>query len=535
MGSSDGSIIGTPTKIVDNGPDVGCFVVVLMAEGYTQSQLPDFQQACTDFTTALFALAPYNDCASAINVYRLDIASTESGADDPTTADCPGSGTTAKTYFDSSYCTDKIQRLMSFNDSLAISVLNTQVPAWDRAILLVNSSIHGGAGGKVAISSTGPGWTTTALHEFGHSLGLADEYETWFGCPGTTETDYFQHTNVEPGEPNVTIETNRSLLKWRSFVLPTTSLPTTSNVDCTRCDTQPSPVPVGTVGLFEGAHYCHCGAYRPEYTCLMRTLGATGYCAVCRAWIRRKIAEDVHQADLAITPWGYEQDPPTTPYWGTPDIWGFPKTGQATNDLHIRVHNVGKATSAPFTVRVSFVPFTGLIDLANEILIDEVSRPALAASSSDSFVVNWDLTPPKLPAKWATIEHFCVIAEIKATECNPTNHRAQNNFTTAPATTAPPPPLEFEIANPWRHDARVDLELHSHDRRLRLHPVDFDTEGMVLSPRERRPIHVAFELLGRPDRDLRLKAAFDITQRLDGHVVGGVSGVVVQQRPRPIP
>ena len=26
-------------------------------------------------------------------------------------------------------------------------------------------------------------------------------------------------------------------------------------------------------GLFEGAHYYHCGAFRPEYDCKMRELG----------------------------------------------------------------------------------------------------------------------------------------------------------------------------------------------------------------------------------------------------------------------
>jgi hypothetical protein len=54
-----------------------------------------------------------------------------------------------------------------------------------------------------------------------------------------------------------------------------------ANPDCTQCNRGPSPVPAGTVGAFEGAHYFHCGCYRPEYECLMRDLGF-GFCAVCR-------------------------------------------------------------------------------------------------------------------------------------------------------------------------------------------------------------------------------------------------------------
>ena len=65
----------------------------------------------------------------------------------------------------------------------------------------------GRAGGD---QRNGPRMERTALHEFGHSLGLADEYETWFGCPGTTETSYFHHSSTEPGEPNVTTKTERS-------------------------------------------------------------------------------------------------------------------------------------------------------------------------------------------------------------------------------------------------------------------------------------------------------------------------------------
>jgi hypothetical protein len=71
----------------------------------------------------------------------------------------------------------------------------------------------------------------------------------------------------------------------RRFVTASTLVPTTTNADCTRCDPQNSLVPAGTVGLFEGAHYYHCGAFRPEFNCKMRVLGEP-FCAVCRERIR---------------------------------------------------------------------------------------------------------------------------------------------------------------------------------------------------------------------------------------------------------
>ena len=62
-------------------------------------------------------------------------------------------------------------------------------------------------------------------------------------------------------------------------------MPTTANPNCANCDTQASPVPAGTVGAFEGAHYYHCDAFRPEFDCKMRALGHD-FCAVCRKTIK---------------------------------------------------------------------------------------------------------------------------------------------------------------------------------------------------------------------------------------------------------
>jgi hypothetical protein len=47
-------------------------------------------------------------------------------------------------------------------------------------------------------------------------------------------------------------------------------------------------VPVGTVGLFEGADYYHCGVYRPEFDCRMRNT-AKPFCGVCQQVIVKKL------------------------------------------------------------------------------------------------------------------------------------------------------------------------------------------------------------------------------------------------------
>lgn len=101
----------------------------------------------------------------------------------------------------------------------------------------------------------------------------------------------------------MTIDTNRSTIKWGHLILPSTPLPTTSNSDCTQCDPQSSLVPSETVGAFEGARYFHCGIYRPEFTCKMRALGVP-FCAVCQEVIRNTFSLyliSVNQIRITVT------------------------------------------------------------------------------------------------------------------------------------------------------------------------------------------------------------------------------------------
>lgn len=283
MSTADGTVIGT-TKIVDHGSPAKRFNLVLVAEGYQQTEMAQFSADAQQFANHLFNTPPFDELQCAINVYRVDVASTDSGADDPTA--CGGTGAIVATYFDASFCNGGIRRLLLANSGTVQNVVNTQVPQWHQIIVIVNSSIWGGAGGSIAVTSTALGWENIAIHELGHAVfGFADEYEYWAGCG--IDTGQNNYPGGEPSEPNVTTNTNRTTIKWGDLILATTPMPTTSNADCTQCDPQPSPVPVGTVGAFEGARYYHCGVYRPEFNCMMRNLNP--FCAVCRRRIRQTL------------------------------------------------------------------------------------------------------------------------------------------------------------------------------------------------------------------------------------------------------
>lgn len=300
MTTADGNIIGTDI-VVNHGLPSRRWNLVVLGDGYRTSELIKYRYDVQNFIDKLKDTKPFDELWNAINIYRIDVSSTDSGADDPVA--CGGTGATPATYFDATFCGAGIQRLLIVNNTTAMQVTSDRVPEWDMILVLVNSTVYGGSGGAVATSSTHPSASEIVIHEIGHTaFGLADEYEYYAGC-GSGEVGHDVYTGPEPFEPNVTINTDRNTNKWRHLILPTTPMPTTSNANCSQCDPQPSPVPQGTVGTFEGAQYFHCGKFRPEFNCKMRALGPP-FCAVCREVIHNTFSPfliPISQIKLTVT------------------------------------------------------------------------------------------------------------------------------------------------------------------------------------------------------------------------------------------
>src|SRR5215475_12719559 len=193
MSTSDGTVIGS-TQISGNAPRAQAFNLVLLAEGFTTAQQADFNAACGEFVTAFLATPPFDDLSPGINIFRVNVSSTDSGADDPVAAG--GTGAVVRTYFDATFGANNIRRLLVCNSTTALQVAAAQVPEFTVVLVVVNSTIYGGSGGGIGTYSLAGGATEIAIHEMGHTaFGLADEYPYY---AGGNETGHDHHPAEEP-------------------------------------------------------------------------------------------------------------------------------------------------------------------------------------------------------------------------------------------------------------------------------------------------------------------------------------------------
>ncbi|MFO0984549.1 MAG: M64 family metallopeptidase [Planctomycetota bacterium] len=265
------------TKVVYHGE--GCWTLVILSEGFQSSEMQEFADETWKFVQQLWGTPPFNDMWDAINVYRIDMSSEDSGADDPMA--CGGTGATASTAFDATFCTAGIRSLMDMDTNKVIALADWRVPDWDMALVMVNSNVYGGGEwpeAGVGLFSLGqspdgtPAWQT-GVHEIGHAFNLGDEY----GASGSWPFG-------EPLEPNITKNSDPATVKWASYI-------TVSPVPTVLCTSSAasSPFPPATIGMFEGGANFKCGLFHSEWICKMRHHGYP-FCAVCRDAIRAALA-----------------------------------------------------------------------------------------------------------------------------------------------------------------------------------------------------------------------------------------------------
>ena len=231
---SQNSASSNVIKVLDNGDSTNRVDLVFLSEGYTNYQLAQFSTDVNNIVNGYFNVPPYKEYKNLYNVWRVEVASNQTGAGT--------GGRPIDTRFGANFGCYGIDRLLCVDEGKVLSYINSIMPSHqaDQVVVVVNTTTYGGAGGTVATMSLAPAAIDLALHEVGHSFGhLGDEYTN-----GTCITS-------EPFEPNVTTSAYGS--KWSHWL-------SASNVDA-----------------YQGARYCTSGMYRPTYDSMMNHLGVPFY------------------------------------------------------------------------------------------------------------------------------------------------------------------------------------------------------------------------------------------------------------------
>ena len=210
------------TQILKSGPPGTKKNIAVLGDGFAAADQAAYNQKVKELLIdGVFAHDYFYEDAQAFNIFRVNLISNDSGVSQrvydemgtPTDAsdDVVVSTTlkdTALGYIYSGSWAHCWLESGANTGTLVNDALNTWVPDVDLTLIILNEPGFGGCGGGgFQIVTLGSSWAVMA-HEFGHGTGgLADEY-----CKKGT------YTGGEPGQVNVTKNTNRNTLKWKKFV-----------------------------------------------------------------------------------------------------------------------------------------------------------------------------------------------------------------------------------------------------------------------------------------------------------------------------
>ena len=306
---------GRTWTLFENGPAAEKVDLLIISEGYTESQLPKFRKDAERLVNALFAEEPFKSRKQSFNVRGLNLPSSQPGVNRP------NAGVFRRTPISAEYNIFDSERYVLTLDNRALREAASAAP-YEFIEILVNEQTYGGGGifNDQATASVDSAFSDYVfVHEFGHHFAaLADEYYT-------SDVAYETGTapKQEPWEPNVTALANPATLKWRDLVTPGTPMPTpwdkeafekhSREIQERRRAIRKRNAPEAemdalfheqreweeqflagmkfskAVGAFEGASYEAKGLFRPQADCIMFTRNRVGFCRVCQRGISRII------------------------------------------------------------------------------------------------------------------------------------------------------------------------------------------------------------------------------------------------------
>ena len=253
--------------VMVNGAPESKVDIVILPEGYTADEMPQFEQHCQNLVNVFSQEEPFASHIDDFNFRAVLAPSEESGVD------IPASHIWKRTILNAHFYTFYIDRYCTTRSYFSVKDVAANAP-YDQIYILVNSSEYGGGGFYNFYSMSTAGNMSSSsviIHEFGHAFaGLADEYEE-----PDNPLALLYNLNVEPWEPNITSLVDFDS-KWADLVAPDTPIPTPENYQY-----------YNTVGAFEGGGYLTQGMYRPQQHCMMRDYAP--FCAACNRAIENVI------------------------------------------------------------------------------------------------------------------------------------------------------------------------------------------------------------------------------------------------------
>lgn len=244
--------------------------MIFIGDGYQAHELEStYVTHINNTLNHFYSSAPLDRYSNFINVHRVNVASAQSGADNP------GNSHFVDTALDASYWWGGTERCLYFNTGLANAAVANALSGTgidtDDGLLLgtVNDTKYGGCGGQWGVYSGGNGLANEiALHEIGHSFArLADEYFY-------TDDHY---SGPEPSQWNVTADPNSGKWdRWLGYDDPDSS--------------------IGPIGYYEGGRYNATGIWRPSDNSKMRALNRP-FDAISREKFIYEIYQEVDPLD----------------------------------------------------------------------------------------------------------------------------------------------------------------------------------------------------------------------------------------------
>jgi hypothetical protein len=256
-------------EVINNGNSNKLVDIVIIPEGYTETEMDKFKKDCDKFVAYLYNASPYKKNKHKFNVWGIIAPSAESGTDVP--AENIWKNTAANSQF---YMFD-LDRYLMTSDNKTIRNLASNAP-YDQIFILVNTKKYGGGAiynhYSVCVSDNKSS-EYIFTHEFGHGFaGLGDEYYT-----SDVAYNDFYPLDVEPLDPNLTTLVNFES-KWKDMIGSDTPVPTPATIDYRN-----------KVGVFEGGGYVAKGVYRPMQDCSMKSISVDNFCNVCKRAIQQMI------------------------------------------------------------------------------------------------------------------------------------------------------------------------------------------------------------------------------------------------------